>query len=597
MCQPARLARVVVPLAVGALIATATATATAAGAGTASGAPVPAPKAFGPVADAFPRWEQESGCSPTEKPGALALRRLLARTYGPIPSNTVRACTAADSGHEEGRAVDWMTSVRVPAQKAMAHAFVGWLRATDGYGNTYAMARRLGVEYVIWNNRMWRLYDTARGWTEYGGCLAPARSGPAYDTTCHRNHVHVSLSWDGAYQRTSYASGYVACPLVPTPGAAPALPQSGLDFVAVRPARLLSTTKGSGTPTGPCRVRGGARLDLPVLGRGGVPATGVAAVVLRVAIGPGDSASRLRVWPTGAAPPPDPVAAARPGQAAALVTVPLGAGGRVSLAHSAGMSHLSADVVGYYRAAGIVGDRFHPTRGRRMVSGVTVGAGKALGLDLGAVSGVARASGGLLTVTVRGAGAAGGLRLHAAGDPVPGMSALRFAAGDVVTGSVLARADGSGHTTLVNASATPVTVSVDLQGVYAPAGVPGGLQYLPLPPARLVRTATDVGITGPLTAGRVASFPVTGRRGVPATGAAAVLLSAMASASADTSLAVWTDGRALPGTRPLRPRAGRPAADALAVVPSAAGLVAARSTAGTTQLVVDVAGYFRAPPG
>ena len=34
-------------------------------------------KSFGIGIDAFPRWERESGCSPTEKPGPKYLRRLL----------------------------------------------------------------------------------------------------------------------------------------------------------------------------------------------------------------------------------------------------------------------------------------------------------------------------------------------------------------------------------------------------------------------------------------------------------------------------------------------------------------------------------------
>ena len=102
-------------------------------------------KSFGIGIDAFPRWERESSCSPTEKPGPKYLRRLLLATYGPISSNIVRPCTAADSGHEEGRALDWMTNVRVPEQKAMADAFVAWLQAPDGFGNPEAMARRLGI--------------------------------------------------------------------------------------------------------------------------------------------------------------------------------------------------------------------------------------------------------------------------------------------------------------------------------------------------------------------------------------------------------------------------------------------------------------------
>ena len=264
MRTPAGLARVAVPLLAAALLGAATLAPTPAVA--AAKAPLPKVRTFGAVADDFPRWERENTCSPTEKPGAAALRKLLRKTYGKsIASSTVRPCSRADSGHEEGRAVDWMTNRRVPEQKALAVAFLAWLQAPDVNGNADAMARRLGVEYVIWNNRMWRAYDPARGWTQYDGCLGKKKKYRVFDSTCHRTHVHISLSWDGAYQRTSFSSGFVACPsstqswpAVPTEG-----PVGSTGFVAVPPARILSTRDGTGTPNGPCRLRGGARFDLP----------------------------------------------------------------------------------------------------------------------------------------------------------------------------------------------------------------------------------------------------------------------------------------------------------------------------------------------
>jgi hypothetical protein len=344
MHLPAGLARVAVPLLAGTLLATASAVPTAISAEAAATAPVPAPRSFGAVADAFAHYERENTCSPTQKPGAGALRRLLRRTYGSaISSSTVRPCTRADSGHEEGRAVDWMTNKSVPAQKAMATAFLSWLLARDSYGNSHAMARRLGIQYVIWNNRMWRAYDPGRGWAEYNNCLHEQKRGKAaWANACHRTHVHFSLSWDGAYKRTSYFSGYVACPAF-YQQAPPALAVPGA-FFPLTAARILNTQTGLGTPIGPCRVRGGSHFDLTVLGQGGVPSTGVADVVLRVALVRPDSVTTLRVWPAGA---PLPTAAAT-----AEITVPVGTNGMVSLQHSAGMSQITVDVVGYHASPG-----------------------------------------------------------------------------------------------------------------------------------------------------------------------------------------------------------------------------------------------------
>jgi len=325
------------------------------GAATVVPAGTPVVKTFRSAAiDAMPRWERENTCSPTAKPGPRYLARLLTATYGPVASNIVRPCTAADSGHEEGRALDWMVSARVPAQKAMGDAFVAWLQAPDASGNPEAMARRLGIQYVIWNSMTWRAYDPARGWTEYDGCLHKPHRSKAWDNACHRTHVHISFSWDGAYKRTSYYTGYVACPAplpVWTLPVAPTLPVTidPATVLPLPPARVLGTQTGIGVPTGPCRVHPDVRLDLPLLGVGGVPATGVAAVLLRVRIVRPDAVASLRVWPAGAVAPVDPLVLDATGKVVE-VAVPLGTGGAVSLQLSGAMAHLRVDVLGYVPA-------------------------------------------------------------------------------------------------------------------------------------------------------------------------------------------------------------------------------------------------------
>lgn len=333
----------------------------------------PTARDFSAAIDALPTWERESGCSPTEKPGARYLRRLLLTTYGQISSNIVRACSGADSGHEEGRALDWMTSARVPAQKEIAEAFVAWLQAPDGFGNPEAMARRLGISYVIWNSRTWRAYDPDRGWTEYSRCLHKKMKKRAFDNTCHRTHVHISFSWDGALKRTSFYTGFVACPesvpvvqppvlglppygggQVPPPGLPPSSTTVDVDpvtgpVVALPAARILNTAHGRGTAAGPCRVHPGVPFDLPVLGVGGVPVSGVAAVQLKVRLGRPDAPAELRAWPTGTPETADAVAMDETGRVA-VVTVPVGASGQVTLALDGAMAHLRADVLGYVPA-------------------------------------------------------------------------------------------------------------------------------------------------------------------------------------------------------------------------------------------------------
>jgi len=327
--------------------ALATAVAVVVGAAPAHGAvAAPSSRTYGPLIDAASGWERESTCSPTEKKGPRKLRTLLTRTYGVIPSNIVRPCSAADSGHEEGRALDWMVNVRDAGQKAIAESFLAWLQAPDAYGSTAAMARRLGISYLIWNNQMWRPRDLA--WTDYNGCTKPRMRWKKYDTTCHRNHVHVSFSWDGALARTSFWSGLVACPPPLGDPGFPALLPAVSGVVPLAPARVLNTRSGLGLPSGACRAHPDVRLDLPLLGVGGVPASGVAAVTLSVRATALDAPAELRAWTGGSAEPFDAVAVGGKGApAVANVTVPVGTTGVVSLELAGGMGHLAVDVTGY----------------------------------------------------------------------------------------------------------------------------------------------------------------------------------------------------------------------------------------------------------
>src|SRR5215210_2394847 len=134
-------------------------------AGTASAAvAVPYAPAYHAGIDAYSSYEPENTCSVTAKPGVVAWRDLLIRTYGTRWNNISRACSASSSGHEEGRALDYGSLASNATQKAQADALLNWLLATDVHGNTHAMARRLGLQYIQYNNRMWRAYNPSAGW-------------------------------------------------------------------------------------------------------------------------------------------------------------------------------------------------------------------------------------------------------------------------------------------------------------------------------------------------------------------------------------------------------------------------------------------------
>jgi hypothetical protein len=151
---------------------------------------------FGPAIDAYARYDPQRKCDPTEKPGVVDVRELLNQTYGRHDSGIVRPCASDTSEHYDGRALDYMLDVNNSADRAVADDFLAWLLATDRHGNRHAMARRLGVMYVIWNKRIWGAYRPNGGWQP-----RPCNGTPS---DCHTNHIHISFSWAGASRQTTW---------------------------------------------------------------------------------------------------------------------------------------------------------------------------------------------------------------------------------------------------------------------------------------------------------------------------------------------------------------------------------------------------------
>jgi peptidoglycan hydrolase-like protein with peptidoglycan-binding domain len=172
----------------------------AVGVASAAHAATPAPAPVAPKAphkslpaalDAKTPYEAQVSCDPRDKPGVSAFAALMKSNYKSGVTGISRTCQADTSEHYDGRALDWMLSVKDPKQKAIADSVATWLSANNG-----AMARRFGISYIIWNHKMWREYAPERGWAPYTGSVP------------HTDHIHFSFSWDGAMARTSWWTGH-----------------------------------------------------------------------------------------------------------------------------------------------------------------------------------------------------------------------------------------------------------------------------------------------------------------------------------------------------------------------------------------------------
>jgi len=179
--------------------------------------PAPVPAQLPPLPPDLPvtiDYEPQTTCEDSPKPGALRLDQIIKSTYGGDQYTWIpRDCgKGGRSEHKEGRAIDWMVDVRDPQQRANAEAFLGWLLGPDAAGRPYGNALQLGIMYIGWHDRFWRGYAMDRGWTELKGCFSKTQE--KYDNYCHRNHIHISLTWAGA---RGEVPGAAPVPVQPAP--------------------------------------------------------------------------------------------------------------------------------------------------------------------------------------------------------------------------------------------------------------------------------------------------------------------------------------------------------------------------------------------
>ncbi len=314
--------------------------------------------------DVSPTYEGQGQCDPVAKPGTQKLADLIKATYG--ADQTVWIPRACDSGgqseHKEGRALDWMTSVRNAQQRANAETFLAWLLGPDQFGVPYGNAMRLGVMYIGWNDRIWRGYDIKRGWTELKGCFATPTTG--MDTTCHRNHIHISLTWDGASARTSFWDGTpMDAPYCASQKSSATTVGGGraADLVGVAPVRVLNTRNATGIPVR-CRLEqdrwsgDSHRLYAKVTGLGGIPETGVAAVAVQVTALGSNSQANVRIWSPGQSKSQVVVKVPMNMDAVGTAIVPVSTAGTIVLATSSGATDVAVDVVGWYPAGDVPND-------------------------------------------------------------------------------------------------------------------------------------------------------------------------------------------------------------------------------------------------
>lgn len=246
----------------------------------------------------------------------------------------------------------------------------------------------------------------------------------------------------------------------------------GAGYNGYSPSRLLDTRTGG--PAGPSSVT-----NLAVLGHGGVPASGVGAVVVNVTVTSPTMNSFLTLYPAGSPRPTASNLNFGPGQTIAnMVIVPVGSNGQISLFNSGGQVHLLVDVLGWFGDdagySGFSSARLMDTRtggstvdgqfagigpsGPASVLNLTVlGRGGVPGLGVGAVA---------INVTATQPCAASYVTVYPGGTARPNASNLNFSNGQTVANLVIVPVGSDGKISLYN-NAGQADLLVDVLGWFA----------------------------------------------------------------------------------------------------------------------------------
>ncbi len=420
----------------------------------------------------------------------------------------------------------------------------------------------------------------------------------------------------------------------------PLTPYRICDTRANNPSNLsgLNLSQCEGKTLGP-----GGSLTIQVAGTnpsgqtsGGVLSSGVSAVVLNVTVTDTTAPSYLTVWPAGATRPTASTLNWVGGETVPnLSEVAVGTGGDVSFYNDQGQADLVVDVEGYVLPSptgqsglftGLTPYRICDTRANNpsnlsglnlsQCEGKTLGPGGSLTIQVSGTNPSGQTSGGVpssgvsavvLNVTVTDTTAPSYLTVWPAGAPQPLASNLNWSGGQTVPNRVIIPVGTGGEVSFYNDQGQADLV-VDVGGWFtngSQAGTPGSY-FTGGPPQRIcdTRAGNPSGLSGgadqclgkTLGPGGTLTIQVAGLGGVaaedtPTPPVAVVLNVTVTDTTAPSYLTVWPAGAPQPLASDLNWSPGQTIANAVVVALGSGGQISLYNDQGSTDVVVDVAGY------
>jgi hypothetical protein len=325
----------------------------------------------------------------------------------------------------------------------------------------------------------------------------------------------------------------------------------------------------------------------------------VSAVILNVTVTGPSASSFLTVFPTGEPQPNASNLNYTAGLTVAnAVIAKLGTGGKVSLFNASGSVHVIVDVAGWFDGVGgTTGSLFHPVAPSRILDTRTTAPVPAdTSIDLAVVgkggipaTGVA---GVVANVTATDTTAPSFLTVFPAGQPRPVASNVNFTAGKTACNLVAAKLRADGSVSLYNFAGS-VQVIADVAGWFDDGNAAGGSLFHAVSPARILDTrSAGFAALGP---NATLDLKVTGAGGVPPNGVSAVALNVtVAGPTAPSFLTVFPTGDTRPNASNLNYAANQVVPNLVVAKLGTGGRLSFFNLAGSTHVIVDVAGWFDA---
>ena len=482
--------------------------------------------------------------------------------------------------------------------------FGGTLAACVGYGYGYGYS---GPVVPTVTNVSPNSGSTAGGTTVFitGSGFCDVTSAVRYGATAAASFTVLS---DTEIQSTSpaHAAGTVDITVTNAGGTSATSSADQFTFVTQVPSVYTALT--------PQRVRD-TRTDGGTLSQGGsltitfggvyVPANATA-VVLNVTATNTSHAGFFTVYPTGGSVPIASNLNWVKGETVPnLVEVGLGTGGNVTIYNGLGSADAVVDLEGYFAPAGdgstagefvpVVPARVTDTRGGsgQANAGSKLGPGATLDVQVTGAGGIpfAGVDAIVLNVTAVDQTANGFFTVFPTGTSLPLASNLNWTPNDTVPNRVIVPVGTGGKVSIYNGHGSADAV-VDVNGYFTDKHA-SGVSFTNVVPARIKDTRSGPGVIGKLGAGSTTTLTVAGNGGVPATGAKAVILNVtVTNPTAPSFLTVYPTGGSLPVASDLNFVAGQTVPNLVVVKLSGAGQINIYNGYGSTDVVVDVEGWF-----